>query len=115
MYLNKDAILDSLTKDDIKKTITNLKKSYKFVKNNKKQGELLVSGLYDSQTQGFRYTRAAGRILARTERTVRVEIPLEYVQKCYIDEKIGSITLNFFQKSTNICLTFLSWIVIMKL
>ena len=65
-------------------------------------GELLVSGVYDSQTQGFRYTRAAGRILARTERTVRVEIPLEYVQKCYTDEKIGSITLNFFQKSMKI-------------
>ena len=65
-------------------------------------GELLVSGVYDSQTQGFRYTRAAGRILARTERTVRVEIPLEYVQKSYTDEKIGAITLNFFQKSMKI-------------
>ena len=65
-------------------------------------GELLVSGVYDSQTQGFRYTRAAGRILARTERTVRVEIPLEYAQKCYTDEKIGAITLNFFQKSMKI-------------
>lgn len=65
-------------------------------------GELLVSGVYDSQTQGFRYTRAAGKILARTERTVRVEIPLSYVEKSYTDEKIGAITLNFFQKSMKI-------------
>lgn len=59
-------------------------------------GDLLVSGLYDSTLHGYRYTRAAGRILARTERTLRVEIPLKYVEKVYVSEKYNEIYLNFF-------------------
>ena len=43
-----------------------------------KKGELLVSGLYDSLTGGIRFTRAAGRVMARTEHTIRVEIPFCY-------------------------------------
>ena len=65
-------------------------------------GELLVSGIYDSQTVGVRYTRAAGRILARTEHTYRIEIPLEYTQKVYLGEKKNGIWLNFFQKTVKI-------------
>ncbi len=67
-----------------------------------RKGELLVSGVYDSQTVGYRYTRAAGKILARTERIIRVEIPLDYTEKQYLREKIGSIDLNFFQKNMKI-------------
>lgn len=66
-----------------------------------KKGELLVSGLYDSQTQGFRYTRAAGSVLARTERSFSVEIPLVYSQKVYEEAKRGDTVLNFFGFSMN--------------
>lgn len=64
-----------------------------------RKGELLVSGLYESQTVGVRYTRAAGKILARTEREFVVEIPLSYEQKVYEEEKYGEIALNFFDFS----------------
>ncbi len=66
------------------------------------KGQLLVSGVYDSEALGARFTRAAGRIWARTEHQFEVRIPLNYVEKCYVDEKIGAITLNFFEKSMKI-------------
>lgn len=61
-----------------------------------RKGELLVSGIYSSPSTGFRYTRAAGEILARTEHTYRVEIPLSYEEKVYGERKMRSATLNFF-------------------
>lgn len=67
-----------------------------------RRGDLLVSGLYDSTLHGYRYTRAAGKILARTERTLRIEIPLSYTEKVYQDEKIGKIYLQFFDYSLKV-------------
>ncbi len=65
-------------------------------------GDLLVSGVYDSQTVGCRFTRAAGNVMARTEHTLRVEIPLSYVEKRYTHTQKGAIWLNFFQKNVKI-------------
>ena len=62
-------------------------------------GDLLVSGVYDSQTQGYRFTRAAGNVLARTKRTLRVEIPLSYEEKVYGEAVRGEIGLQFFKFS----------------
>lgn len=62
-------------------------------------GDLLVSGVYDSQTVGYRFTRAAGRVLARTERTIRVEIPLSREEKIYGEEIRGETALRFFKFS----------------
>ncbi len=64
-----------------------------------KAGELLVSGLYDSQTGGFRYTRAAGRVLARTQRVLTVEIPLVYEEKVYEESILEGLTVHFFDFS----------------
>ena len=64
-----------------------------------KKGELLVSGLYDSKTGSFRYTRAAGRIMARTERVLKVEIPLSYEQKVYEESYVQEMELRFFDFS----------------
>lgn len=66
-----------------------------------KAGELLVSGLYDTQTGGFRYTRAAGRVMARTKRVSRVEIPLSYEEKVYDEPVLEEIALHFFNFSHN--------------
>ena len=66
------------------------------------KGDLLVSGIYDGQSAGLRFTRAAGQILARTERVYRIEIPLETTEKRYLKEKKGEIWLNFFQKAIKI-------------
>lgn len=65
-------------------------------------GELLVSGLYDSQTGSFRYTRAAGRVMARTERTIEVEIPLCYEEKVYDEPYLIEVELHFFDFSYKI-------------
>ena len=59
-------------------------------------GDLLVSGVYDSQTVGYRFTRAAGNVLARTEREFRVEIPLSYEEKVYGKPVAGGFQLHFF-------------------
>ena len=66
------------------------------------KGELLVSGVYDSQTRGYRYTRAAGRVLARVEHRITVEIPLQYLEKQVTEDRISEIELNFFQKKMKI-------------
>lgn len=47
------------------------------------EGELLVSGLYDSDRLGLRWTHAAAKVYARTVRTVQIEIPLTCEQKVY--------------------------------
>lgn len=65
-------------------------------------GDLLVSGVYDSKTVGVRFTRAAGRILARTERVYEIEIPIKTTEKVYSTEKTDAIWLNFFQKNIKI-------------
>lgn len=67
-----------------------------------KAGELLVSGLYDNPSGGFRWTRASGRVMARTERTVVVEIPLSYEEKVYGDPVLQEIGLHFFNFSHKI-------------
>ncbi len=64
-------------------------------------GELLVSGVYDSQTVGYRYTRASGRVLAKTERVLRAEIPLTYEKKVYLGTDRGETVLQFFKFSLN--------------
>ena len=67
-----------------------------------KKGDLLVSGLYDSQTGSFRYTRAAGRVMARTERVLTVEIPLLYEEKVYEESYLQELEFSFFNFSRKI-------------
>ncbi len=67
-----------------------------------KKGELLISGIYDSATEGFRFTRAAGEVMARTEHTYRIEIPLSYEEKVFGEREYRSISLNFFHFSSEI-------------
>ena len=67
-----------------------------------KAGELLVSGVYDSQTQGYRLTRAAGSVLARVDQDFCIMIPLSYEKKIYEDEKVCEIMLDFFDFSLKI-------------
>ncbi len=66
------------------------------------KGELLVSGLFDSVQVGFRYTRAAGEVYARTVEEFYIEIPYEYEGKCYTGEEYSNKYLNFFDNSMNI-------------
>ncbi len=70
------------------------------------EGQVLVSGLWDSEVYGLRYTRACARVYARTHRTITVSIPYEYEQKVYPEPSEGKQEpiyqdkfLNFFGKS----------------
>ncbi len=67
-----------------------------------KKGELLVSGIYDSTQSGYRYTRAAGMVMARTTHEFSVKIPLSYEEKVYSDPKRLEIDLRFFDFSMKI-------------
>lgn len=61
------------------------------------EGELLVSGLYGSETQGFRYTSAKGKVLAEVERTLSLEIPRKYQKKEYTGRVREEKSLIFFK------------------
>ncbi len=61
-----------------------------------RRGELLVSGIFESETAGCRFTRSAGRVLARTTHTLTVEIPLRDTEKVYLGTEKGDVWLNFF-------------------
>lgn len=52
-------------------------------------GDVLVSGLYDSMTQGIRITAARARVFARTTRILTVEIPLTCTRKVYAPQGEG--------------------------
>ena len=60
------------------------------------KGEILIAGVYDSAATGFRFTRAAGKVMAKTAYEFRVEIPYEYQKKVYTKEKYEKKTLKFF-------------------
>lgn len=73
-----------------------------------REGELLVSGVYEGTNTGNRFTRAAGRVLARTEHTFEVEIPYAWEEKqedtpvlCALTLKFFNFSLNFFENSGN--------------
>ncbi len=67
-----------------------------------RKGELLVSGLYDSTQVGFRFTRAAGEVLARTETEIYIEIPYEYEGIRYTGAEYYDKYLIFFDYLINI-------------
>ena len=63
-----------------------------------RKGELIVSGLYDDSGKGIRYTRARGKVFARTNREIFVEIPLKYDKKVYTGRVFTEKYLIFFEK-----------------
>lgn len=62
------------------------------------EGQLLVGGIYGSETDGFRYTVAGGRVYAKTHRDFSVEIPLTYEKKVYTGRVKEEKYLIFFEK-----------------
>lgn len=62
-------------------------------------GEVLVSGLYDSATLGYRYTRARGEIYAETEHVIEISVPYEQDRAVLSGECGRRYTLCFFGRS----------------
>ncbi len=63
-----------------------------------REGELLVSGLYESDVGGRYYTSAKGRVMARTESEFAVSVPFEYQKKVYTGREYTEKYLIFFEK-----------------
>ena len=67
-----------------------------------RKGEILISGVRESNVDGFSVTRAAGSVFAVTEREIRVEIPYEYEKKTYSDSRKSEISVIFFGKDIKV-------------
>ncbi len=59
-------------------------------------GQLLASGVIDTQNHGYRVTRAAGQVLARTVQQYTVRVPFSDTKKSYTGQKTEEISLLFF-------------------
>ncbi len=61
-----------------------------------REGQLLASGVIDTQNHGYRVTRAAGQVMARTVHTYEVYVPFSQQQKSATGRKWYDISLFFF-------------------
>lgn len=67
-----------------------------------KKGQLLVSGVIDSQAVGYRLVRARGEVYARISRSFTAEVPLVREKKSRTGEKKTRVTIRFFAKKINL-------------
>ena len=73
-----------------------------------KQGDVLISGVVNSQSVGVRYVHADGMVMAYVNKPILVKIPFQSTQKVYVGDtqeeksiKIFSKTINFLSKYRN--------------
>ena len=64
-----------------------------------RRGELLISGVRDSTAHGYSVEGARGEVMAQTEHTEIVRIPLQEQQKVYTGEEKCKKSIIFFEKS----------------
>lgn len=64
-----------------------------------KEGDLLVSGVIDSNSVGMRYTHSFGEVYATTWYKEEIEIPLKYKTKVFTGKKKSKTKLNFLNLS----------------
>lgn len=69
-----------------------------------KSGDLLVSGIIDSNVLGMRYAHACGEVLATTWYKEEIEIPLKYTKKSLTGKTKSKRTLNIFSLSLRLFL-----------
>lgn len=67
-----------------------------------KKGDLLVSGIIDSNAIGYRLVRARGKVLGRVSLTYDSFVPLEYSKKSFTGEQTEQKTIKIFSKIINI-------------
>ena len=65
------------------------------------EGQLLVSGIIDSNTVGYRIRRAAGKVFASTTHHVEFEIPLVRTEKHYTGREIKRKSIKILGKYIN--------------
>lgn len=62
------------------------------------EGQLLIGGIYGDEENGFRYTRARGRVIAEVERCFELEISRVQTKKVYTETQKCEKYLIFFKK-----------------
>ena len=67
-----------------------------------RKGDILVSGVWDSNHFGMFVTRSSGKVFARTVRTFEVKIPFEYEKKTLVERKTEKKYLIFFSKEIKV-------------
>ena len=74
-----------------------------------REGEVLISGVIDSQSQGVRYEEAKGEVLAYVNKEISIKIPYESSKKVYTgnkytckDYKLFDFYINFSSKYGNL-------------
>lgn len=67
-----------------------------------KAGDLLISGVIDSQSLGVRYEHAEGEVMAYVNKEIFVEQLFEIQEKHYTGRTYKKISLNLFGKNINI-------------
>ncbi len=65
-------------------------------------GDLLAGGVIDTQNHGYRVTRAAGQVLARTVQTYTVRVPFADTEKSYTGKQSREISLFFFHSGRKV-------------
>ena len=78
----------------------------KVVKNGQivKEGDLLISGIINSNANGVRYVDANGRVFAYTNKDLTIEIPIEIDEKVYTGKIITDTKYKLFSKYINFSL-----------
>lgn len=67
-----------------------------------KKGDILVSGVIDSQALGFRLVRSRGKVYAAVTKTFSASVPLSSFEKIYTGNEKVKKTVKFFSKSTEL-------------
>ena len=62
------------------------------------EGQLLVGGIYGSDSEPLRFVRSRGSVIALCEREYEIEIPLKFDKKVYTGDKKTKKSLIFFEK-----------------
>ena len=69
-----------------------------------KEGELLISGIIDSQALGVRYEKAIGEVYARTTKRISVSFPYKGKEKIYTGRVYNDNKIKIFSKVINFSL-----------
>lgn len=67
-----------------------------------KKGDLLISGVLNSQSQGVRYVNAKGSVYAYVNKEILIKVPIEHKEKHYKNDSIIETKYTFFKNNINL-------------
>lgn len=67
-----------------------------------KKGELLISGLYESNRFGTRAVKASGKVYAEVSRRIEIFYPFEAYEKVYTSKSSSGLSLIFFGRKKSV-------------